>query len=379
MKKVLYISDYILEKNIGAYQLCNSHLHSLKEIVGDKNVDVIALTGKNEYEHDTFECIKAYSNKFEKLKNLIQFNNPFINNDIMYRICKKINENNYYMVFIDNSIFGKLTKKIKNIKPEIKVITFYHDVKKNLCKQWLKEYGIKYLPDYIVNIYNESLNVKYSDVNITLNKRENLMFKKYYKHDSDLQIPIYLKDNLNNIEFSNCDNNSKFNLLFVGAYYYPNIKGIEWLIKNVISKVDENIVLNIVGRGMERLKDELDLQGIEHRLNIIGEVDDLGKCYITADLVVEPIFDGAGMKVKTAEALMYGKNIVGTIEAFEGYTELVDYCDTPKEFIDKINYYYRNRDSIDKFNKTSREAYLKNYSIKSANEKLKEVIFGGNK
>ncbi len=37
------------------------------------------------------------------------------------------------------------------------------------------------------------------------------------------------------------------------------------------------------------------------------------------DYIISPIFVGGGMKVKTCEALMYGKNIIGTSESFEGY------------------------------------------------------------
>jgi len=35
--------------------------------------------------------------------------------------------------------------------------------------------------------------------------------------------------------------------------------------------------------------------------------------------VILPIISGSGMKTKTAEALMYGKSIIGIKEAFEGY------------------------------------------------------------
>ena len=38
-----------------------------------------------------------------------------------------------------------------------------------------------------------------------------------------------------------------------------------------------------------------------------------------AALVIAPIFDGSGMKTKVAEALMHGKHVVGTPEAFSGY------------------------------------------------------------
>ena len=37
-----------------------------------------------------------------------------------------------------------------------------------------------------------------------------------------------------------------------------------------------------------------------------------------------PIFEGSGMKLKTCEALMFGKNIIGTPEAFAGY-DIDDY------------------------------------------------------
>jgi glycosyltransferase involved in cell wall biosynthesis len=48
-------------------------------------------------------------------------------------------------------------------------------------------------------------------------------------------------------------------------------------------------------------------------------VEDLADLYRRADFVVAPIFSGGGMKVKTAEALSYGKTVVGTPEALRGY------------------------------------------------------------
>lgn len=72
----------------------------------------------------------------------------------------------------------------------------------------------------------------------------------------------------------------------------------------------------IVGQGMEALRGEF---GASPNISIVGAVDDLAHCYAGACCVVAPIFEGSGMKTKVAEALMFGKRIIGTSEAFSGY------------------------------------------------------------
>ena len=64
------------------------------------------------------------------------------------------------------------------------------------------------------------------------------------------------------------------------------------------------------------------LRNIYHqseKLCITGTVENAKNVYEQADCVVAPIFDGSGMKIKTGEALRYGKTIAGTPEAFAGY------------------------------------------------------------
>lgn len=81
-------------------------------------------------------------------------------------------------------------------------------------------------------------------------------------------------------------------------------------------KLDENkYILKIVGKNFETRRKELERKNVM----VIGTVDDVGEYYYNADAVVLPIFYGDGMKVKTAEAMMYGKMILATDEALEGY------------------------------------------------------------
>jgi glycosyltransferase involved in cell wall biosynthesis len=62
-----------------------------------------------------------------------------------------------------------------------------------------------------------------------------------------------------------------------------------------------------------------------------------------ADIAIAPIFDGAGMKVKVAEALSYQLPVMGTPHAFVGY-KIQDgvnsyIAETAESFIKKLTFY----------------------------------------
>ena len=92
-----------------------------------------------------------------------------------------------------------------------------------------------------------------------------------------------------------------------------------------------------------------------------------GKGKTTAAVGLAARAAGSGMKVKTCESLMYGKNIIGTKETFEGYNLDTDkvggLCNTPKEFIDRINYFIHH--PVTRYNPYAREVFLRNNSEES--------------
>lgn len=112
-------------------------------------------------------------------------------------------------------------------------------------------------------------------------------------------------------------------------------------------------------------------------MKIIGTVECLSTFYNNSTAVIEPIFYGGGMKTKTAEALMYGKVIFGTNEAFEGYdVSYGDYaymCNTSEEFIDKINSWLGKYDGA-VFNNNARSLYLEKYDYKNNIDKFKTLL-----
>lgn len=369
--KVLYISDYLFMPFCGAYNSARAHLISLSEIVGIENVDVVAVF----YDDcpgvkNSLTLFNAIRNKRGKLFNLFSGNPLFWSEKYNIEVYKMIKRNKYDIIFLDNSFFGKIAKYIKKEFPKIKTITYFHGIKYNSCLQGLRMHPFKlghYLYSY-ASIHNEKKVVKYSNVLLLLNQRDNDMLKKYYHIATDIFLPVYLQD-IAKIQLIKEDD--FFHILFVGGTLYANVLGIKWFIDNVMPKLGNDVRLDIVGKGMEVFRDA---SKCDSRINVWGRVTSLDKYYNMANLVIGPIFHGDGMKTKTAEALMYGKVFAGTNESLCGYVGLDDYrCNTPEEYVYLINKMIAEH--TPKYSQKMRDLYEKFYSPDMAKCVISKVIY----
>jgi glycosyltransferase involved in cell wall biosynthesis len=146
--------------------------------------------------------------------------------------------------------------------------------------------------------------------------------------------------------------------------------GIKWFLLNVAPSLD--IKIKVVGRGLDSLKSFEDQKNID----IVGEVKDLSKWYQSCLCVIAPIFDGSGMKTKVAEALMFGRKVVGTKESFTGYEVFHDeigwVCTSAKDFIQAIEI---AQDSIiNPFHENLREIFVKEFSQEAATLRLEKIL-----
>ncbi|MBW9201244.1 glycosyltransferase [Bacteroidales bacterium SW299] len=264
-----------------------------------------------------------------------------------------LNKNCNY-AFIDSSLLGSFAKILRQVSPKIKIICFFHNCEYMYINSIYK--GIKR------SLYSkwafkcERQACKYADTLIALNERDSQLITNLYQRKPELCIPISIEDKTTRLYGQNGD---KY-ILFVGSYFQPNIVGIQWFMKEVLPAI--SVKLKIVGRNMNLLQVPA---GVKEKVEIISNAEDLSPYYQNAQLVVMPIFTGGGMKVKTAEALMYGKTIIGTKEAFEGYklnAPIFYLCQTNEEFIKTISSLYEKTPS---FNKSSRELFLSEYSFEA--------------
>ena len=373
---ILYITK--LEKgNIGA----DMHYKALCDIFGRENIFFINLSPtEKECRLQNYISYGKYKSVLDRVHRWMQGNMMFISNDIISEICELINSNAIKTVFIEDSVFGNLVKKIKKSCKECKVFSFYHDVKADLYKQWMdNERTLKSKIEYTIGIKQENINQKYADINIVFNERDAKKFQAYYGKRPDVIIPLPapVPSVSHDIKNSITTKNNKKKILFVGKKYYPNLIGFKWFVDNVLPSLTDNIQVDVVGRGLEELRNEYS----DSRINVIGGVESLNPYYENADIVIAPLFDGGGMKSKTVEALSFGKIFVGTEESLFGFWEEMNsdirgktcyQCNTPEEWIQTIN--NLANDDIHKFNEDVFELFKAKFSYDVVRDKMKAIM-----
>lgn len=279
-------------------------------------------------------------------------------NDIK-SISKILKEQDIDILFFSNTFNGDLIYKFRNKK----IIVFAHNVEYLFVKQEIGEYNfIKkgfYNSKLFVTKRNEKKSVKYSDLFFTLNKRDSLEFDNVYGKFDKRILPMSIKDTYKK------DNDAKIKsdvpqdyMLFVGFNFFGNTEGLFWFINNVLDFVPYKLI--VCGYGMEKFNNFCPNKNVIFN----GYVENLGKYYQNASFVVLPIISGSGMKTKTAEALMYGKYIIGTDEAFCGYDvdvkKIGALCNSKEEFINAINKFHSEKHSL--YNEYSRKLFEEKYS-----------------
>lgn len=373
---ILYITK--LEKgNIGA----DMHYKALCDIFGRENIFFINLSPtEKECRLQNYISYGKYKSVLDRVHRWMQGNMMFISNDIISEICEVINSNSIKTVFIEDSVFGNLVKKIKNRCKECKVLSFYHDVKADLYKQWMdNERTLKSKIEYTIGIRQEYVNQKYADINIVFNERDAKTYQVYYgkRPEAILPLPAPVPSISHDIMNSITEKDDKKHILFVGKKYYPNLVGFKWFVDNVLPSLTANIQVDVVGRGLEELRSEYS----DPRINVIGGVESLNPYYENADIVIAPLFDGSGMKSKTVEALSFGKIFVGTEESLFGFWEEMDsdirgktcyQCNTQEEWIQTIN--NLANDDIHKFNEDVFELFKAKFSYDVIRDQLKAIM-----
>lgn len=354
-KKVVSIPE-------GGEQGTNKHYRVLSHLLGENNITTYNI-------HD--EITKR--NIFQKIIIFIHFIQGYY-----YGLNKKkVNEiavlaKSFDYVFIDRSVFGIIAKQLKKEKYKGKIITFFHNVEKIYFSVKIPRFA-PWRPFVLKTIdMNDKASVMYSDITLAVTQRDADILNTLYNKKIDYILPVTFNDRLE----KDSDNNiSPFSTpptcMFLGAYFPANVDGIRWFLKEVYPYVD--VRMQIVGKGMSKMQDEIKGTNVE----LYSDVPDLMHFIENADFMIFPIFKGSGMKVKVCEALMYGKNIIATDEAFAGYdidTEKTGaLCNTKEEFIKAIQG-LSQKTEMKKFNEYSRQIFLEKYSDNAAIEILRKAL-----
>ncbi|MDO8334788.1 MAG: glycosyltransferase family 4 protein [Nitrosomonas sp.] len=356
---VMIVTNYLQASPAGGRELlCKLNHDVLKDIYGDRLV--------------LFELPRGRLQGWKAIFNAFRGHIDGLNEVILNNALQTIQEENITKVFVDGSNLGAFVKAAKQKFPNVEISTFFHNVEARFFLGSLKQTtSLRTLAVLIANYLAERKAVRYSDKIICLSERDSRLLRRLYGRAATHISPMALQDRLPaDLDLSVRANPEKF-ALFVGGVFHANRAGINWFVKHVVPLI--NIKICIVGRGFEEIKSELEREG---KVEVVGAVDSLAKWYLDSYFVIAPIFDGSGMKTKVAEALMFGKKIIGTPEAFSGYEEIAEcagsVCLSAEDFVQAIN-------TVDEliegpFDAELRSIYESRFSLAAARTRLESIL-----
>lgn len=255
-----------------------------------------------------------------------------LNERIFCKLCELLNSHCRYYSKVDDHYNTLLDDAIQNIKKKFKfeiVLVEYifqsraflnfdntvlkvidtHDVMTDRHKLFLHE-GKKPVW-YSTPRQQERKGIRRADVVIAIQEKEKAHFSSMTRK------PVINVGHIVQINRSISEEPRK-KLLFVGSNNPSNLYGITDFIKGdfpAIREVFPAMELLIAGNICEHLKQ------IPEGVTLLGEVDDLSKVYDMADIVINPLTIGTGLKIKMNEALGYSKVVLSTPNGAEGLEE----------------------------------------------------------
>lgn len=293
-----------------------------------------------------------------------------------YRAWKQLDLSiaSYDIVVLDFTKLDFVLKKIKEKPVVVKVHNVECDYAKNDYK---KNGGIDKLLIYLLSKKQEKRILNKANAIMVLTEKDKNRIVDIYGNKLERKInlnPVCLEKN----DFTIKEKNKKLKMLITGSLWYgDNVNGAIWFIEKVFSKLNFDKELIIAGsRPNPKLIESIKLY---KDIRLIDSPENMAPFFQECDIVIAPVFDGAGMKVKVAEALSYGKPVIGTNHAFIGYS-----------IMDKHNSFVANEDIefIEKLTEISEmdanewhqvcmsaeKLFLMNYSISNSGEQWKSVM-----
>lgn len=155
----------------------------------------------------------------------------------------------------------------------------------------------------------EAKGLQRSDIILSIQENETTLFKYLHPKGTVLTVYSYFK-----IKKQPITGNK--NILFLSGKSALNVTGIKYFIESIFPLVlreqpDARLVIG--GTICEVLP-------IVNNKNIVlmGRIDDAEQFYAMGDIAINPVYQGTGLKIKTFEALSYGKTTIVHPHSAEG-------------------------------------------------------------
>lgn len=341
--------------------MCRRNIEALKGVLGEDNVDVI-------YIHDEGSRAKS------RIVGAFYFLSGYFYGLTPKRVDGIVEKAMAYdYMWLDRSVFGIIAHKARRAGYKGRIMCFFHNIETVFFDAKLPGW----LPGRNVVLRCVRRNDAYcccdTDTVVALTGRDSEGLSRLYGREADFIAPVMFKDRYARESYPTETIPAKPLCVFLGSFFPANVEGVEWFVREVYHKVD--ITFKIVGKGMDQLK-VVGKEWLDPGIEVISDAPQLEPFFVEADIMIIPIFKGSGMKVKTCESLMFGKNVLATDEAWVGYD--LDYdraggrCNNASEYIRRINELASAR--VPRFNSYSREMFLNKWSDARAPELFRNIL-----
>lgn len=166
-------------------------------------------------------------------------------------------------------------------------------------------------------------------------------------------------------------------VVFIGSLFMPNNReAIQWYLEHIHPRMLKEPEYKFIVAGNSRKQSLSWLQAYDLTNVIVHDTPkSLDDIYKSGYLFVNPMQNGAGVKLKTIEAIQNGLPVISTSIGYEG-TGLVDnehilIADRPEQFYEKIKLLFDNPQEAKMLLESSQSFLRKHYNHK---EVLKEFI-----
>lgn len=225
--------------------------------------------------------------------------NEFLDDEI-----KKLDTHFHFDAVLVEYIF--LSRAFLNFGPDVLKVIDTHDVMTDRHKLFLRE-GKKPVW-YSTPFGQEKKGIRRADVVIAIQEKEKAHFRR---------MTGKMVVNVGHIvkKGKSCSESPRKKLLFVGSDNPSNLYGIiDFIEKDFpeIRKAFPDLELLIAGNICNRL------EKVPENIRLLGEVADLSEAYDQADLVINPLTIGTGLKIKMIEAMGLSKVVFSTPVGAEG-------------------------------------------------------------
>lgn len=351
----------------------NTNFFALKELEHYELFSVGIVKNTNDAPNFINMVLPGNASKFSTaINNILGFAGQ-LNNKTTKNIKYIIDEFEPDIVYLDSSLLGCIASYCKKKHKTIQIITFFHNIEFDFEIARIMSGLLHFFPSLISTTLAEYAAVRYSDKIIALHEKDSFRLEEKYGRKADYIVPVCIKDTQREKSFKLVNEKKKegkkLKVGFIGTAFFANVESAKIISQYIAPKVEGIANFYICGNGFEKYK-ALNSTNV----NVSGYIDSLDDFYNEMDVMIFPIFSGAGMKVKIAESLMYNKPILASAFALVGYEKIIDgtnviSCESHESFVYHIRQFRRDNSTL-----YNRESYYKYFSDKACLHYFRNIL-----